>query len=360
MTDSDVARLCEAAAGGGVHTDELTLTRTSDRYRLVVGGTTYDELTEDDLRAVLAEWPSHLREWAFWHRRAPEEEARWAFLRWIEGADGASPPDRRAALADGVRASWGQLLLTAHLVDDRRSYEIRHVDDRDAPTEVLDGYTDPLDARPLAKYDDDGRYRPLSTAPTLRTGWAFEGLDAAELLRAVDFFYPATIANWHRERTGTLDVTHWAEATDRQTGIYAVTAELDGRAVDWVAEACCVDSQCLKRRQWDEHADRPLSVPRGDSPFPCREPCSLVIAAARTWALLEREEERTYAVRLTPSEKEQVGELLEAVAEGTVGDVREADVGAAANRYRARYLRAKRSDKEGPLGLSVDDEETTS
>lgn len=358
MNDSDVARLCEAAADGGVHTDELTLTRSGERYRLVVGGTTYDELTEDDLRAMLADWPAHLREWAFWHRRAPQEEARWAFLRWIEEADDTASPARRTALADGVHATWGQLLLTVYLVDDRRRYEIRHVDDREVPTEALDRYTDPLDARHLAKYDDDGRYRPLSTAPTLQTGWVFEGLDAAGIVRAVDFFYPATIANWHRERTGTLDVTHWAEATDRQTGIYDVTAELDGRAVDWVAEACCVDSQCLKRRQWDERADRPLSVPRGDGPFPCREPCSLVIAAARKWALLEREEERTYAVRLTPSEKKQLEGLLEAVAEGTVGDVREADVGAAANRYRARYLRAKRGDEEGPLGMDVDGEES--
>jgi hypothetical protein len=358
MIASTSARLRERAVDGGVDTDELTLTHEDDGFRLVVADETHEGLSPDALREVLLdEYPAALHEWHFWHETAPEAPARWAFLRWLEDADAAAPPERRAALADGVTAPWGQLHLTVHLGDaDRRVYAVRHVDDADRPADALDRHDDPLDARRLAKFDDDGRYRPLSTAPTLQTGWRFDGLDAAALVRTVDFFYPATIANWHRERTGTLDVTHWAEATDRQTGIYAVTAELEGDAVDWVAEACCADSQCLKRRQWDEHPDRALDVPRGEGAFPCREPCSLVIAAARTWAKLEREEEQTYTLRLTPSEKEQLDALLKAVAEGTVDDIREADVRNGANRYRARYLRAKRGDDAGRLGGEATDE----
>jgi hypothetical protein len=345
MSKSDLDHLRAHAAEHGIDTEALTLTTSDGRYRLDVAGETYENLSEVELGEVLSEHPAVVREWAFWHRHAPQHPARWAVLRWLEDADAyASPSDRRAALKEGAQQPWGQLLLSVRLNDnDRRIYELRHVDDVDQAADTLDAHDDPLDARHLATYDTDGRYRPLATAPTLQTGWVFPSLDAAALVQAVDFFYPATIANWHRERTGELDVTHWAEATERQTGIYAITEELDGEAVDWVAEACCVDSQCLKRRQWDEREDRPLSVPRGDGAFPCREPCSLVIAAARTWVRLEREEEQTYTVQLTPSEKEQLDTILDAVADGTTGEVREADVGNGANRYRARYLRAKRA-----------------
>lgn len=348
MTDSLFSRLRAHAADGGVHTDDLVLTQDDDGFALVLGDDSYDTLSTDDLEALLAEHPAYLDEWAFWQTRAPQAAARWAFLRWVEDAGATPPPARRRALAKGVSQTWGQLHLTVRLDEAaRRTYDLRHVDDTDTAAECLEAHTDPLDARRIAKRDDEGRYRPLATAPTLRTGWRLTGLDAAAAVQAVDFIYPATIANWHREHHGELDVTHWAEAAGRQTGIYDITEELTGDAVNWVAEACCVDSQCLKRREWDETEDRELSVPRGDGLFPCREPCSLVIAAARKWATLEREEEKAYTLHLTPSEKEQLEALLDAVAEGRAGEVREADVRDGANRYRARFLKAKRTCDDG-------------
>lgn len=345
MTAPLFSRLREHAANGGIETAELSLTVADGQYRLALGEEQYDDLSEEELNTVLAKHPDHLEEWAFWQMRAPQAPARWSFLRWVEDADTTAPPGRRRALAEGTSQTWGQLHITVRLDEEaRRTYDLRHVDDVGTMDGHLNTHTDPLDARRIAKHDDEGRYRPLKTAPTLQTGWLFSGLDAAAAVQTVDFFYPATIANWHREQQGELDISHWAETTGRQTGIYDITDELQGDAVDWIAEACCADSQCLKRRAWDETPDRELSVPRGDSPFPCREPCSLVIAASRKWAMLEREEEQAYTIHLTPSEKEQLETLLHAVAEGTAGDVREADVRNGANRYRARFLRAKRTD----------------
>lgn len=351
MSVSTISRLREQAIDGGVKTDEVTLIyhEEDDCYTLSIAGAEYHNLDEEALERRLSGYDEVLSEWTFWYETAPQGDWQWAFLRWVEDAGDRPPPERRVALEEGIQKIWGQLLLTVRRTDDGRTYELRHVDDADRGVDALTPYSDPGKVRELAKYDDDGSYRPLSTAPSLQAGWIFPALRPGAVVRAVDFFYPATIANWYREQIGTLDVTHWEEATERQTGIYAVTNELKGRAVDWVAEACCVDSQCLKRRKWDERPNRSLSVPRGDGPFPCREPCSLVIAAARKWALLEREEERSYTLRLTPSEKEQLEVLLEAVAEGKVADIREADVEKGANRYRARYLRAKRTDDRGRL-----------
>ena len=87
----------------------------------------------------------------------------------------------------------------------------------------------------------------------------------------------------------------------------------------------------------------------GDGAFPCREPCSVVVSAARKWTRLESERPRTYEFDLTPSEKEQVEAIIDAVADGRIDDIREADTKEGANRYRTRFLRAKLFDDEGNL-----------
>jgi len=222
----------------------------------------------------------------------------------------------------------------------------------------LDPYHDPLAARELSTYDDQGRYRPLRTAPSLVSGWVFADLDGRDAVETLDTLYPASVANWNLEREGELDVTHWRETADRQTGIYGVVEELPAEAVEWVAESCCVDSECLKRREWEYDSDHELEADGGTGAFPCREPCSLVVAAARRWTKLEEEESRSYEFELTPSEKEQIEAIIDAVADGRIDEIREADVYEGANRYRTRFLRAKQFDDEGNLaGVPTDPHE---
>ncbi|WP_323171556.1 DR2241 family protein [Natrialba sp. PRR66] len=339
--------------------DEFTFTLAIDGERVDRAG-----LDADGLREIIVGEAGEVSEgdetvdayvtnWYYWQERVGGEgTARRAFLRWCEdaplaGDDGAAVPARYAALRDGIDREWGQLCITARFVDGdgpdgERAYDLWHVDDADADLDDLETYDEPRAAREIATYDEDGRYRPLKTAPTLDTGWAFTGLSGTELVDAVGFFYPATIANWHREREGTLDVDHWSETASRQSGIYEVVSELPREAVDWMADACCVDSQCLRRREWEYEAGDDLDPDGGDGPFPCREPCSLVIAAARKWAIAESETERTYELELTPSERNQLEELIDAVADDRTDEIREADVNDGANRYRVRYLRAKR------------------
>ncbi len=362
--------LAAAREEGGIETAGLRLHATDGGYDLSVGETTAEGVSGERVREVLAEHPAHVDEWYFWARVAPDAPDRRAFLRWVEGVDdstgaasGRSVPDRRERLRDGVSRVWGQLRVRVELAADGRVYELRHVEDAEAARDTLDVHRDPLDARRLGKADERGRYRPLSTAPTLQCGWVFVDLSAREVVRAVEAFYPATVANWHREREGRLDVTHWHEAVSRQTGIYGLVETWDRgeghEHVEWVAEACCDDSQCLKRREWEYDDETALDVEgapdgeraEGSGVFPCREPCSLVVAAARKWTRLEAEESRTYEFDLTPSEKEQVEAIVDAVADGRVEDIREADFGEGANRYRARFLRAKRFEDGDLCGV---------
>ncbi|WP_049898402.1 DR2241 family protein [Halococcus agarilyticus] len=344
MNDAQLHALREAATDG-VSCDGLRAERTEDGYTFATPEATHEGLDEAGFDALAEANPWLVSNWHVW---ADASGARAAYCRWIERADDLGVRERYEALVEGLSREWGQLLVTAELGEDGgRVYELRHVDDANAEPDALALHDDPLDAREIATLDADGRYRPLKTAPTLQRGWRFAALDGRDLVRTVEFFYPATVANWQREREGDLDVTHFRETAERQTGIYDVVDELDPEGVENLARACCVDSQCLKRREWDEDDEAELDAPRGDGEFPCREPCSLVIAAARQWAILESEDSRTYEFELTPSEKTQLEEIVGAVAEGRTDEIREADVGDGANRYRARYLRAKLTDEDG-------------
>jgi hypothetical protein len=356
-----------AAAEEGVDFDGFVLERAADgTYALETPEARETALEDGGLERALESIPAFVSNWRYWDAIGGEGTARRAFLRWCERAPptdataegqtlGDEPlevPERYDALEEGIVREWGQLRIVVRLADGgegERRYELRHVDDADRTREELERREDPRDARELSTYDEEGRYRPLKTAPTLRSGWVLPDLTGRALVEAVDFFYPATVANWHRERRGELDVDHWLETAERQTGIYDVIDELPREAVDWMAEACCVDSQCLRRREWEYDDDDALEAPGGDGPFPCREPCSLVVAAARKWAILESEAERTYELELTTSELNQLAELIDAVADGRTDEIREADVNDGANRYRARYLRAKRFDENGGL-----------
>jgi hypothetical protein len=354
-------------APDGIDFDGLHVEADDDSYTFETPETTTAGLDEVDLRAIATD-STYVTNWYFWHAVAPQKDDRWAFLRWLEDADAGNGDgdadsgadvdveERYEALSNGVVTEWGQLRIEATLDDTgagARAYELRHVDDAGVDALSLDSYDDPLDARDIATTDPAGRYRPLKTAPSLRVGWRFADLGPRALVEAVEAFYPATVPNWHREREGELDVTHWEEAIGRQTGMYGVVKTWNRgegyEHVNWVADACCDDSQCLKRREWQYDSETALDVDGGDGAFPCREPCSLVVSASRRWTKLEAEEARTYEFELTPSEKEQVEAIIDAVADGRVGEIREADVYEGANRYRTRFLRAKLFDDEGNL-----------
>jgi sirohydrochlorin cobaltochelatase len=157
--------------------------------------------------------------------------------------------------------------------------------------------------------------------------------------------------------------------------MYDPVDELEGRALDRAVEACCTDDVCLKRRVWesgeaeeggggDEETNgegRTIDVPPGDGEIPCREPCSLFIAAAREFALAEREDaedegegrgrlrdEDSEHTTLTDTDRESLDAILAGLAgRENVEPVRPGEVSDPRNHYRARYLRAKLRDLEG-------------
>lgn len=204
----------------------------------------------------------------------------------------------------GARFYFGQILIQKR---NGAGFVLSHRDDESL--DQLRTHRDAEDAVEIAKYDDDGNYRPLKTAPNLRHGWRLELATIEELRRTMDYFYPGRLAvfvAWKREY---LNTTALRETLDRQSGMYRVAAKIsDPQINDLVADFCRSDSGCLRTILWkrdrngaiastklpqekfDPVYDQILAActrrPAGDSdaatvPLLCQEACNLLVAECR-------------------------------------------------------------------------------
>lgn len=246
------------------------------------------------------------------------DEAEEWFVGWVDDAE--------------TERSWGELALTTSA----GGYDVRHGEDTGVPVEELDAYDEPKEAREIAKFDDDGEYRPMNGETTLPTGWVFPSLDADGLTEVVRYVYPASVENRYLELHDELDVTHWEETGGRQTGIYAKAEDLEGDALRRAADAFCA-SRCVKRREWEESDEEEIDSP-AEGDFPCREACSLFVSGAREFVGQEEENEKE-TVEIRKGDAEALLEALDALSEGRVP--RRGELGDGGNEYRARYTASK-------------------
>ncbi|HEX3445372.1 MAG TPA: DR2241 family protein [Chthoniobacterales bacterium] len=158
-------------------------------------------------------------------------------------------------------------------------------------------YTGPAAARDLARFDREGRYRPLKGAPTLPTGWELQ-LDSIDSLRlAIDAFYPGALASWFAWEEQRISPVDLRTTLNRQTGMYRVTQKLTNSKADELAGRFCrSDGGCLRTILWTIEGKRPAGdlpetkfstncdqLGRQESavPFLCLEACNLFVAEAR-------------------------------------------------------------------------------
>lgn len=169
----------------------------------------------------------------------------------------------------GHRA-WGELRITVRTGADSPRYSVRHQRDAGRPPETLKILEDVPAVRNHLRYDDGGRYRPLSGARTLPTGWIAQAQSREELARMIETVYPASIYNWHRECDGRLDVTTYDAAVARLTGRFARLDSVSSAGKRRSIEACC--DNCVRRPTWTTGEAKDT-----DDAIPCREPCSFLL-----------------------------------------------------------------------------------
>jgi sirohydrochlorin cobaltochelatase len=198
-----------------------------------------------------------------------------------------APENPRDLLARSLvqgRLIIGEVLLA-------QDYSLRHVED--AALQDLTLYTDPIAARDIARYDNQGNFRPLKSAPNLRRGWLLQTGSLQGMELALEFLYPAALGLWFSSIKETLFPTPLRETLNRQTGMYRVTQLLKENQADELIGCRCSSSEgCLRTILWEISPGVPirslpptkLSFSKDDDvhiPLICREACHLLIAAAR-------------------------------------------------------------------------------
>jgi sirohydrochlorin cobaltochelatase len=178
------------------------------------------------------------------------------------------------------------------------SFIVRHRQDAE-PREGLPLriYTEPAAARDLARFDREGRFRPLKGAPTLSAGWELR-LDSIDSLKlTIDYFYPGALASWFAREDRRINPVDLRTTLNRQTGMYRVTQKLTNVEADELAGRFCrSDGGCLRTILWTIAGKRPdANLPEtkfaiSDNqlgkhdpaiPFLCLEACNLFVAEAR-------------------------------------------------------------------------------
>ncbi len=190
----------------------------------------------------------------------------------------------------GEGLPWGQVV--AHPCPN--GWELRHVADAGRDAAGLQALP-PGALREWADTADDGLFRPLKSAPTLRRGWRCLVSSHDDLELALGGVYPGGLGDWWAVRTGQGGPTSFREFMGRQTGVYRGVRGLADEAARAVVRACCHAGSCIKDRRWavEGMVD---GEPGGHGSIPCLEPCALVLEAARTMARMASLERTSVAL----------------------------------------------------------------
>ena len=125
--------------------------------------------------------------------------------------------------------------------------------------------------RGRVRFDDRGRYRPLSGARTMPGGWRAV-LPARLAGAALEAVYPQAVLHQAQAAAGRLRVVPFAETVARQRGREHAAAELDAAGRERARATLC--GNCVRTPVWaGESADAEA--------IPCPEACGLLLALCR-------------------------------------------------------------------------------
>jgi hypothetical protein len=240
------------------------------------------------------------------------------------------------ALAAFVAALPARLEFAQVLISRRgEAFELRHLADAAFDDSVLE-LVEIQSLRELANHTQAGAFRPLKSAPNLRSGWRTLAHSSAELETALSHLYPGALADWHAARQISVPVTHYRDYVNRQTGMYRITQMLDDAQVRAVALAACHRDSCLKQRLWGG-PELEVDSPTAKSVIPCLEPCAMLLEFARKSMRLEQGEK--VMAKLSEGDLQTLLAAVDLALAQPPADGREADFAAPDNPRRLRRLK---------------------
>jgi sirohydrochlorin cobaltochelatase len=208
-----------------------------------------------------------------------------------------SVPAQERALGDWLTKGLRRIGQIAIECRDDGTFALTHRGD--TARDGLTIYCEANAAIELARFDDEGSYRPLKTAPTLRRGWKLTVRTLSDLRLALDGFYPGRLAAFFAFESSALETTSFRDTLERQSGMYRIAAQIDDDQSDELIDNFCRSADgCLRTILWkrDRNQARPstkLPAEKFDAkhdqtgagapviPLLCQESCNLLVAEAR-------------------------------------------------------------------------------
>jgi hypothetical protein len=181
-----------------------------------------------------------------------------------------------------------------------------HINDTDKVTaNELGGllsHSTPDSARELGLYTPEGEYRFTKGEISLPDGWVLLLSDVANLRRALDLFYPASLGLWNAWKKGEIRTQNLRDKLNRQTGMYRHSRNVsDAGAQHLVKTLCGPANKCVKKILWQLDDNNSLetseaskfdgTLPGGKAiPLVCQEACNFFVAQCRKQSKKEFEE----------------------------------------------------------------------
>jgi sirohydrochlorin cobaltochelatase len=185
-------------------------------------------------------------------------------------------------LPRGTRLTFGELALSRC---EEGAFEARPLADV-ARSGGLAEVSTVRELRDLAKYDAEGSYRPLKTAPGLVSGWRTVTSSPAEFLKRLDAVYPGLFATWISYQRGETLPVALRQTLNRQTGMYRFAGTITPEMGAEIKRDLC-GAGCLRHVTWPiEEGDAPCppEVPSEALPLLCTEACTFAVSRARELA----------------------------------------------------------------------------
>lgn len=217
------------------------------------------------------------------------------------------------------------------------TFELRHVQDAMLGPESLK-VLEVAELRAWAQETKEGRFRPLHASPDLRDGWRCVARTAGELELALESLYPGFLADWLAVQQGPAPVTDYYPFTQRQSGMYRLTAKASPEQAAALVRACCAPRFCLKQRLWTVPGLVPDQVAE-KSIIPCLEPCAVLLEFARKRMRIAQE--TPVPLSLAPTEIRGLLAALDRALLAMEPSQRVADFGVPSNPRHLEHLRQK-------------------
>ena len=131
--------------------------------------------------------------------------------------------------------------------------------------------------------DDTGRYRPLSGARSMRSGWKVRATNQRELDTIIDAVYPLARVHRSQNQARALRIVPLQAVLAGQSGRYSSANNLSAAGRELATSTLCGD--CVRTPVW-----------RGDQTtiddIPCPEACSVLVSLCREAAIWEQSRPR--------------------------------------------------------------------